>query len=318
MANTRTPRPPLPFGTTQEYEAQLKTVYGTAEARSPLRRVDSLASINQLDSLLGTQLRSQLALRGNLGGQQQSARFQENQELAWGRYRTPFVLTCQEWLTQPSPRYLIAAVNPSEIQWQLPQRAVAQKTRVGEIVHYWRDRFRNTFYDEPVLSMTFQSGNIMPMRTKPLVVTGVERFGTENEEVTINFGTRVRDAEGRSRVFTTSAGVLQRGPDPSETKPEVPPGLRNFYDFIELVDTQKILDNGDVNLVYIVYNSRILPNMTLAGLFTPAGISWTDSSTDPNQINSWQASFTVYDSFPRISDKAGLISMFEQAGFGRA
>ena len=33
----------------------------------------------------------------------------------------------------------------------------------------WRDRFRGTYYDEPQLTINFQSGNIMPIRRKPLV-----------------------------------------------------------------------------------------------------------------------------------------------------
>jgi hypothetical protein len=227
-------------------------------------------------------------------------------------------LTCQSWIEQQ--RYIIAAVNPQEISWQLPQRAAPQKTRIGEIVHYWRDRFRGTFFDEPQLSITFQSGNIMPMRTKPLVESRVI-----NQQVVRvpYFNQATRRGEGTSFVegrqvydFVNEIEIPKRFPDPSE-KPQVPPGLNNFYEFLELIDEQKILDNGDINYTYIIYNSRIFPNMTLAGLFTPAGVSWTDSSTEPNQLNAWTATFTVYDSFPRLTDKASLVKMFEQAGWGR-
>jgi hypothetical protein len=311
MAGSRTPRPPLPFGSPQNYEKNLAPAadrLSNPEGVSP----EQLASVNQLKDLLGAQLRSKLALRGELGAgtekvQTDSGALDTNNN----RVRTPFVMTCQEWLSQTSPRYIIAAVNPSEISWRLPQRAAAQKTRIGEIVHYWRDRFRNTFFDEPQLSITFQSGNIMPMRTKPLVTTGI-------------FNRQVRYVQPIRRIDGVPVQnpdqfveVPKLGPDPTEQTPQVPPGLKNFYEFLELIDTQKILDSGDVNLVYLIYNSRIFPNMTLAGLFTPDGVSWTDSATDPNQVTSWSATFTVYDSFPRLNDNAALIKMFEQAGWGR-
>ncbi len=114
---------------------------------------------------------------------------------------------------------------------------------------------------------------------------------------------------------------LKKIPDPSETAPVVPEGLNNFYEFLQLVDEQKILNTpgqeGDINFVYIVYNSRIFPNLTLSGLFTPDGVSWTDTADDPNNINSWTANFTVYDSFPRLNDLTGLVKFFKASGFGR-
>lgn len=311
MANEPTPRPPLPFAAEGEYS---KALAGLETGVRPVSQKE-LASVKQLASLLGTQLQSELSIRGDIGG---SAAGQN--PIYSNRVRTPFILTCQKWILQQ--RYLIAAVNPSEVTWQLPQRAAAQKTRVGEIVHYWPDRFRGTFFDEPQLSITFQSGNIMPMRTKPFVQV---KGHTRQHVYVPYFHQAKRRGEGTNfiqgqRSFDTvnEVKVPKLQPDPEETTPTIPPGLNNFYEFIELVDEQKILSNGEVNFVYIMYNSRIFPNMTLAGLFTPGqGLSWTDSANDPNQINAWTAGFTVYDSFPRLNDKAALIKMFEAAGWGR-
>lgn len=298
MANTRTPRPPAPFGSTAQYQEQL-----VRQQSIGVRPVtpEQLASVNQLQDLLGAQLRSELALRGDLGTRDPIQRRDGTLTTGTDRIRTPFVLTCQKWIEQQ--RYIVAAVNPSEIGWRLPQRAAQQKTRIGEITHYWRDRFRGTFFDEPQLSITFQSGNIMPMRTKPLVPANATRQTIQ----------AINPETGEIEFITVSG----RQPDPSERTPQMPPGLDNFYEFLELIDEQKILDNGETNLVYIMYNSRIFPNITLAGLFTPEGASWSDSANDPNQVNSWTATFTVYDSFPRLNDKAALVKMFELAGWGR-
>lgn len=291
MANTRDQAPPLPFGSPAQYKEELANV----QARGRVQPVttDYLDGVRGLRDLLGRQLYSQVAIRGNIGTEA-IADYDEADQARMGRARSPFVLTCQEWLSADQPRYIIASVNPSEVQWRLAQRAAAQKTRGGEIVHYWRDRFRNTYYDEPQLTITFQSGNIMPIRQKPPIKQTVTTGSIE----ALNVGVRYVE-------------------DTSETTPQVPPGLQNFYEFIELVDTQKVLDSGDVNYVYIMYNSRIFANMTLAGLFTPEGMSWTDAADNPNQVNSWTANFTVYDSFPRLSERTALIRMFQQAGWGR-
>lgn len=296
MANTRDPSPPLPFGSPQQYKEELANV----QARGRVTPVTPayLDSVGGLRDLLGKKIYSEVSIRGNIGTQA-IADDGEAERARMGRARTPFVLTCQEWLSAPYPRYIVASVNPSEVQWRLAQRAAAQKTRVGEIVHYWRDRFRNTYYDEPQLTITFQSGNIMPIRQNPPIKQTVAT-STAGQFVTESLNVGVR--------YVT---------DESETTPQVPPGLANFYEFIELVDTQKVLDSGDCNYIYIMYNSRLFANMTLAGLFTPEGMSWADSANDPNQVNSWTANFTVYDSFPRLNDRTALLNMFQQAGWGR-
>lgn len=302
MANTRTPRPPLPFGSTAELDQTL-----TGAPPDPAADQARQQTINQLRDLVGEDFKSELSLRGDLGATTRTAASAHGANSVSNMPRTPFILTCQQWITDQ--RYIIASVNPSDVQWRLPQRASAQKTRVGEIVHYWRDRFRGTFFDEPQLTITFQTGNIMPMRTKPLIDVGVQDIGTIRSPRYFN-GVRQED-----EVKVLSRPV--KAPDPSETKPTVPPGLDNFYEFLQLVDEQKILENGDINYVYLIYNSRIFPNMTLAGLFTPEGTSWTDSAGDPNQVGGWSATFTVYDSYPRLNDKSGLVRVFEDAGWGR-
>jgi|GEM_PF-4236145 len=304
MANTRTPRPTIPYGSPAQFQEQLGT---NAPVGTRPVTPEQVASVEALRDLLGAD-RNTLALRGDLGASVRTIKTGRitTVETKSNRPRVPFILTCQKWLEEQ--RYLIASVNPSEIGWRLPQRAASQKTRIGEIVHYWRDRFRGTFFDEPQLSITFQSGNIMPMRTKPLKRTGTKRQVVRTSQ-------RLRDGTLYEQEEVQNVPLL--GPDDTEETPLMPPGLDNFYEFIELIDEQKILPTGETNLVYIIYNSRIFPNLTLAGLFTPDGASWSDSANDPNQVNGWTATFTVYDSFPRLNDKAALIKMFELSGWGR-
>lgn len=338
MGNTPTPKPPLPFGgSTAEGPRDLFIDRGV----EGIRRSDlTQAAITDVTNLVGLKVFDDLTVRGEIGFPSPA-----DAKTAVTRVRQPWVLTCQKWIEEA--RYIIAAVNPKDVQWKLPQRSAVQKTRAGEILHIWKDKFRDTFYDEPQLAITFQSGNIMPIRQKPYVssskkqtlgridsnpTSGLQRDITSAVS-SAGGDTLINDVTGAAETLNNRTGTRRgstapqfegntvtrpkRENDPAEREPEVPPGLGNFYEFLSLVDEQKILDGGDINFVYIIYNSRVFPSITLAGLFTPEGVSWTDSSDDPNQVNSWTANFTVYDSFPKLHDLNALTRFFQTAGFGR-
>ncbi len=294
----------LPFGSPAELPK------GLVKDRN--RQVADLQSVRAITNLVGTRVFDKLEVGGSLGSAHPPVPEGTVANDA-NLNRQPFILTCQSWIKEG--RYLVAKVNPSEVQWRMPQRSVAQKTRAGEILHVWKDRFRGTFYDEPQLTIQFQSGNIMPIRREPLVDTGEIRQVVSTIE-----RTQVPNAAPGSRVIEEKENLQRvtiKKPDPNETEPVVPRGLHNFYEFLSLVDEQKILDTGDVNFVYIIYNSRQFPNLTLAGLFTPEGVSWSDSADNPNQMNGWSANFTVYESYPRLNNLDALLQFYQSAGFAR-
>ena len=147
----------------------------------------------------------------------------------------------------PAKKAIKFRVNPSDVSWSMPQRSQEQKTKAGTVLHVWNDNERRTYYDEPVLTLNLQTGNILPVRD----------------------------------IF-------------NPTRPVVPDGLSNFYEFMALVDEVKVLSNGRANLCYIDYKSLIFPAIRLWGFFSPTGISFTDNSNNPATVNSWTASFTVY------------------------
>jgi hypothetical protein len=197
--------------------------------------------------------------------------------------RAPFIFTCQSWLDEG--KAIQWRCNPGDVQWHLPQRSVEEKTRRGTVLHVWKDPIRGTFYDEPVLTFSLQSGNIMPMR---------------------------------SGAAGSNNGEDPWAPATQLTQDNMPQGLGNFYMFLKLVDEQKIVTDpkspsfGKVNLVYVIYNSNIFPSLTLSGLFTPTGTTWNDNAENPNQVNYWTTEFTVYDSFPRISDYQMMVQVFTE------
>lgn len=142
--------------------------------------------------------------------------------------------------------------NPSDVTWNLPQRTTVAKTNSGTVLHVWRNTARNTFYDEPRISINFQSGNIIPVK------------------------------DGNSKV---RAG-----------------GMSNFYQFMQLVDSPKITDDGRANYVIIGYRSNLFPSLTVQGWFDPSGLKFTDGSDNPNQVNSWSAEFIVLETIPKLSN----------------
>lgn len=107
--------------------------------------------------------------------------------------RQPFVITCESWLNQvPSEeeagsytfcidpdtgeavdckiltgeatsKLILLYTNPESADWSFPKRAQLQKCRGGEVQHTWYNRSRGTYYDEISLTLTFQTGNILPV-----------------------------------------------------------------------------------------------------------------------------------------------------------
>lgn len=69
----------------------------------------------------------------------------------------------QEW-AQPEPKSIKFRVNPSNVSWAMRQRSVEQKSKAGTVLHVWNDNMRKTYFDEPVLTIKFESGNILPAR----------------------------------------------------------------------------------------------------------------------------------------------------------
>lgn len=80
-----------------------------------------------------------------------------------GIIRTPWVMSTTEWLSKKPAKALIWGSNPSDISWQMPQRSVHAKNLFGTVLHVWPDTKRGTFFDEIVLTLRLQSGNIIPV-----------------------------------------------------------------------------------------------------------------------------------------------------------
>jgi hypothetical protein len=61
-------------------------------------------------------------------------------------------------------RHLLFWAGPKSVEWNFTQRGSMQQSRTGHIAHFWRDSKRGTFFDNPSINFTFQTGNLMPIR----------------------------------------------------------------------------------------------------------------------------------------------------------
>lgn len=175
--------------------------------------------------------------------------------------RDPMIITTAAWERYRMIRFF---VNPSDMRWQLPRRGTVIKTLGGTVRNTWRNRYRRTYYDEGTVGITFQAGNIMPSA------------GYDPSEL--------------RTVADVAAAVGE---------PRVPPGLIDFYSFMELID-QPMLLGAAPNFHRIYHHSRVFPNLMMEGFFTEDSFSFNEVVTDGNTIQ-WEATFQIYRTVPPLN-----------------
>lgn len=188
-------------------------------------------------------------------------------------YRDSMTVTCKHWEHQG--RSIRLFVNPSNMQWNLPRRGTVVKTAAGAVRNVWRNRYKGTYYDEGTVAITFQTGNIMPSTAY------------DNSEL--------RSPEDAQRAIAT---------------PRTPPGLHNFYDFLELLDEPMLLGASE-NQHMIIHTSRVFPRMMMYGFFTEDSMSFTEAATDGNRLE-WQATFQIYRTVPRFQRRSDLVASYNE------
>jgi len=90
-----------------------------------------------------------------------------NSGLTENRHNFEWEMGCISWQnpTDGSLRRAIKfRVNPSDVSWSMTQRSQEQKTKAGTVLHVWNDRDRQSYFDEPVITLNLQTGNILPVR----------------------------------------------------------------------------------------------------------------------------------------------------------
>lgn len=172
---------------------------------------------------------------------------------------------------ESADKSIIWYANPKSVDWKISQRASETKTKSGTVLHVWRDRQRRTDYDDPKITITFQSGNIMPAYSNAVSDSGLK----------------------------------------GEPDLPVAPGLENFYRFLQLVDSSKISGGQAnlIHILYRsrIFPSLVLTGF----FDPQTVVSFTDSADNPFQVNSWSATFTIYSTVPALNNWGELANVFK-------
>lgn len=157
--------------------------------------------------------------------------------------RTPDVITTRGWLMEG--KLIKCFCNPSAAGWSLPRRETMQKTASGVVRNTWRNRYRNSYFDSFPVTLSFQSGNILPSAAYDPAMVDAAQMVAERDNIIM------------------------------------PAGLHNFYMFMNLLD-QPALGGSQANYHIVVYHSRIFPELWMEGWFQPEGINWRDEGNFVN------------------------------------
>ena len=167
-------------------------------------------------------------------------------------FRIPFVLDCVKWRQETIKRKLVFKCNPSDVNFSFPLRGATQKVKIGMVFYWWKNAIRNSHFDVPVVTFTFQSGNVVPMR----------------------------------------------GNNPDTLY--IPEGVDNYYEYMSLIDEDRMLSDGTPNFVYIQHNSAIFPSLQLTGFFDPSRETTVKETAGDGHF-SWEGAFFVHDSTPAFN-----------------
>jgi len=189
--------------------------------------------------------------------------------------RLPFTIATQEQINSKGADHLLNFwVNPSECQWRVGTRTFIEPIAGGAIHHEW-----------------------------PSVPLGIQSAGKFDQPVVnLSFQSGLIKPYGYQNIASEDAVK------------NIPPGLANFYDFLDILAAPNLLADGNPNYVNIFYNSLMFPHMWLQGFFTPDGVQWTETAENPNMIQNWGASFIVFQSTPALTTSR-LRDVFRRQGF---
>ncbi len=87
--------------------------------------------------------------------------------------RVPWVMSTTEWLEQGWGIQWWS--NPSDVTWNIRLRQSTSKNANSTVTHVWANNNRGTHFDEFVLNMNLQSGNLIPFnRNNPVEASSRE------------------------------------------------------------------------------------------------------------------------------------------------
>jgi hypothetical protein len=109
-------------------------------------------------------------------------------------------------------------------------------------------------------------------------------------------------------AFVFQTGNIFTHPQGTNTG-DVPPGLDDFYLFMQLLNEPKLLESGRENWFIIVHTSPVFPSITLKGWIVPDSVTFPETAESGYGIQ-WNASLEVHQMTPKLWEIKGLQSKF--------
>lgn len=94
---------------------------------------------------------------------------------------------------------------------------------------------------------------------------------------------------------------------------QVQPGLRNLYDFLELIGTSVQLEDGAPNYITFLLRTYTMPNVLVRGFFDPDSAYQIEDDAENINGKKYTISFLVVATEPKITDATSMISLFKSA-----
>lgn len=188
-------------------------------------------------------------------------------------YRGPHLSTgiaTQQWWADEQDKIIWTWVNPKSMTWGMPLRGAVQKTKGGEVRFLWPRRHA---------------------KNKKKIY-----FDTFPVNIVFQSGNILTAIAQSTNLAGEHAG-------------DVPPGLDDFYHFLELMNEPPLLDDGSDNWHVISYNSPVFPSITLKGWFDPQSLSMAEEAEGVYGVQ-WSATMFVHTTTPPVWNATELRRMF--------
>jgi hypothetical protein len=206
---------------------------------------------------------------------------------SYTKVRIPWELTTTRRLALGLPSILFY-VNPSSVRFNLQLTQSLDQVQRGWFMTIWKDYDGEpNFFSMLRMNFTFQSSNILPETySNPTVAT---TFDGKNDLASIQ-----SDNTAKQDYIESGGGSSYDG--------NIPPGLRNFYDILDLLNENRIINiqdeadwqdsnvtdvskslkayDGEPNYVLLKISTRIFPKMWCMG-FIENGLDWSENAINP-------------------------------------
>ena len=235
-----------------------------------------------------------------------------------------WIISCDAWDNEQRPG-LVLPINPEGLEVRMPIRGSESSMYGGKFIVRRADPRSGSVFEYPVVSIKFNSGNILPMHADT-VITEVQRNSAQSADAFMAARQRLSpiptdampasagksdNMYGRYKHAHTRITGRNRTPGMYAGLPHMPVGVQNLYALFSLVNETWIIDSGKsdvglgnkrytkLNRVRLSCSNLVMPGLVLYGFLDESGLQWSETA---DQYNNFDLSFNlvVTHSLPRL------------------